>query len=197
MARSQNRRAVFLDLNGTLVLPIQASNPGQYRLIPHAAAAVATLCRAGFICPVVTVQSRVGKGMFSESEFRVWFQGFAEALAVDGARLNGPYVCPHRYAEPCACKKPSGLLYREAARDLEIDLASSFVVGDTRHDMVAASLLGCRGVAVRTGWGVGHMGAAFCDHVADDVMAAAKWIVDVAGAAQQPLQPTSGAAASS
>ena len=180
-SQSKSRRGVFLDLNGTLVLPIKADNPWQYQLIPHAADAVATLCRAGFLCPVVTVQSRVGKGMFSESEFLMWFRELAEALAVDGARLHGPYVCPHRYAEPCACKKPGGLLYREAARDLQIDLASSFVVGDTRDDMVAASLLGSRGVAVRTGWSIDHVDASCCDHVADDVMAAAQWIVDVAG----------------
>ena len=54
-------QAVFLDLNGTLVLPVLADSPREYQLIAESAEAVALLCRAGFVCPVVTVQSRIEK----------------------------------------------------------------------------------------------------------------------------------------
>lgn len=177
MKEEHGRRAVFLDLNGTLVLPIEVTSPGQYQPIPHAADGVRLLCRAGFLCPVVTVQSRVGKGLFTEREFRAWFGSFREALASQGAVLEGPYVCPHRYRTPCGCKKPTGLLYRQAAADLGVDLASSFVVGDSIEDMKAGGLLGCCRVAVRTGWRMGSEVQECCDHVADDLLAAAQWIV--------------------
>jgi len=178
MTRTEGRRAVFLDLNGTLVLPLQVNNPFEYRAIPHAAEAVVSLCRAGFICPVVTVQSRIGKGVFSESAFLEWFRSFSDAFAKEGARLAGPYICPHRYAVPCPCKKPGGLLYRQAAESLEIDLGSSAVVGDSLEDIQAARAIGCRGVAVRTGWRLDPAVDELCDHVADDLFAAAHWILD-------------------
>lgn len=189
MNESEPRRGAFLDLNGTLVLPIHAENPREYRQIPNSGEAVAMLCAAGFVCPVVTVQSRVGKRIYSEAEFRDWFRSFSAALAEQGAFLNGPYVCPHRYATECACKKATGLLYRRAAEELRIDLASSFVIGDSLEDMQAAQLLGCTGVAVRTGWEIGPDVEKICDHVADDLLAAARWII----ASRRPgkrLQPT-------
>ena len=74
--------------------------------IPGAIVAVARLVRAGFVCPVITVQSRIAKGLFTAAEFRDWFRGFAVTASQQGAELKGPYVCPHRYAEPCDCKKP-------------------------------------------------------------------------------------------
>src|SRR2546423_1743772 len=100
------RPAVFLDLNGTLVTPLKQESLAELTLIPGAAAAVARLSSAGFICPVVTVQSRIAKGLFSAAEFFDWFEQFATSLRDEGAFIVGPYVCPHRFAEPCACKKP-------------------------------------------------------------------------------------------
>jgi histidinol phosphatase-like enzyme len=70
-AQTMKRRAVFLDLNGTLVLPIIVQRPSELRLIDDAPAAVASLSEAGFLCPVVTIQSRIGKGLFTVEEFQV------------------------------------------------------------------------------------------------------------------------------
>lgn len=170
-------RAVFLDLNGTLVLPLLAESPAEYQLIAQSAEAVALLCGAGFVCPVITVQSRIEKGMYSETEFHAWFDSFKATLAGHGAFVVGPYVCPHRYRTPCGCKKPSGLLYRRAATDLAIGFAGSFVIGDTGEDLAAARTLGCRGILVRAGWHVEPDVEALADHVADDVLAAARWII--------------------
>lgn len=171
------RRAVFLDLNGTLVLPLFVDDPKEYRVIPQSPEAVALLCSAGFVCPVITVQSRIEKGTYLEAEFREWFDSFRAALAEQGAFVLGPYICPHRYSTPCACKKPAGLLYRRAAAELIIDLASSFVIGDTREDLEAARILRCRGILVRTGWEVSPGIEALADHVATNLMAAAHWIM--------------------
>jgi len=183
------RRAVFLDLNGTLVLPIKVATPREYRQIPGSPEAVAVLCEAGFVCPVVTVQSRIGRGMYTETEFQEWFQSFSDALADGGAFLAGPYVCPHRYNAACSCKKANGALYRKAATDLDIDLGSSFVVGDSLEDMEAARLLRCVGVAVRTGWDLGPEVEALCGHIADDLFAAARWITAHALTAQEAAAP--------
>ena len=148
-----NRRGVFLDLNGTLV--VESSKPerlDELTLIPGVAEAVARLTAAGFVCPVVTVQSRIAKGIFSMADFRAWFATFAADLKGQGAVIVGPYVCPHRRAEPCPCKKPNALLYERAAREHELTAAECFVIGDSPVDVGAARRVGARGCLVRTGW---------------------------------------------
>src|SRR4029077_14019559 len=119
-----------------------------------AAEAIARLTAADYVCPIVTVQSRIAKGLFSLADFEAWFVRFAADLSAKGARLSGPYVCPHRFAEPCPCKKPNTLLYERAAREHGIDEAASFVIGDSPDDVRAARRLGARGCLVRTGWAV-------------------------------------------
>lgn len=112
-----SRRGVFLGLNGTLVEPVKPERLDALTLIPGVVTAVARLSAAGFICPVVTVQSRIAKELFSLAEFAIWFARFAASLEAQGARIVGPYVCPHRFAEPCWCKKPNTLLYERAAAE--------------------------------------------------------------------------------
>lgn len=145
-------RAAFLDLTGTLVEPLKPERLEDLTLIPGAATAVARLSAAGFVCPVVTVQSRISKGLFSAAEFEAWFASFAADLRPAGAHLVGPYVCPHRFNEQCLCKKPNTLLYERAVQRHGIDVAKSFVIGDSPDDVRAAKRLGAKGCLVRTGW---------------------------------------------
>jgi D-glycero-D-manno-heptose 1,7-bisphosphate phosphatase len=146
------RRGVFLDLNGTLVVPLKQERLDELTLIPGVAPAIAKLTAAGFVCPVVTVQSRIAKGLFSMADFQNWFSNFAAGLKAQGAHVVGPYVCPHRLAEPCPCKKPNVLLYEGAAADYDLVPADCFVIGDSPDDMGAARRLRARGCLVRTGW---------------------------------------------
>lgn len=160
------RRAVFLDLNGTLVTPVLVEQLADLRLLDGVKDGVGRLCRAGFVCPVVTVQSRIEKGLFTNEEFRTWFEAFARSLAISGAVLTGPYVCPHRFATPCACSKPQTLLYERAATDHGLSLSDSFAVGDTAADLEAAKRFGGRGCLVRTGYAAGDAEAARAQRLA-------------------------------
>ena len=139
---------VFLDLSGTLVQPVFVDHPRQLLPVADAAHAVARLCEAGFRCPVVTVQSRIEKGIFSAADFQHWFDAFAADMRARGAVLLGPYVCPHRYRTPCACAKPATLLHRRAAAEWDIDLSASFTIGDTLADVAAAWDFGGQGALV-------------------------------------------------
>ena len=145
-------KAAFLDLNGTLVLPVKPERLSDLQPIPGAFDAVARLTRAGFVCPVITVQSRIAKGVFSLSDFVAWFERFAADAAHHGAVLHGPYVCPHRYDAPCPCKKPQRRLYDQAVADLGLSRSESVVIGDSPEDMQAATALGALGCFVQTGW---------------------------------------------
>ena len=174
-------RAVFLDLNGTLVLPITPESLDQLTLIECAPEAIARLSGAGFVCAVVTIQSRIAKGYFSATEFSDWFRRFARELAGVGAVVVGPYVCPHRFPDPCECKKPQTFLYECAARDHDLDLSRSFVIGDSPDDVRAASNFGGRGCLVRTGWAadpqVETRARPYAATVVDSVADAADWIL--------------------
>jgi len=175
------RRGAFLDLNGTLVLPVQATHPRDYHPLPGVAAAVRLLTAHGFACPVITVQSRIGKGLYSAADFAAWFAAFQADLAGADASIHGPYVCPHPFREPCACKKLAPYLYEQAARDLGFALADSVAIGDTLADVRAGRAFDGRGCLVRAGWGERalreHGAAGEADHVATDILAAARWAI--------------------
>ena len=143
---------VFLDLAGTLVEPLKPERLDQITLIPGVTEAVARLSAAGFVCPVVTVQSRIAKGLWSSSDFEKWFACFATELKLQGAILVGPYVCPDRFGAPCPCKKPNTLLYDVAASEHRLSPVDSFVIGDSPDDVRAAKRLGARGCLLRTRW---------------------------------------------
>ena len=179
-------KTVFLDLAGTIVMPLKPESLDEIWPLPGAVEAIAHLCAAGFRCPVVTVQARIEKGLFTENEFRQWFQVFAAGIKQQGALLEGPYVCPHRFATPCRCKKPSTLLYERAAEELGLQLAGAFVVGDSAADMEAASRLGGVGCLVRTGWAQDEVevvrARTHSSFVAADLAAAAEWILARAAA---------------
>ncbi len=145
-------RGVLLDLNGTLVEPLKPERLDEMTLIPGVVEEVARLSAAGFVCPVVTVQSRIAKGLFSLPAFETWFASFTAGLEAQGARVVGPYVYPHRLADPCPCKKPSTLLYERAAAEHDLEPSDCFVIGDSPEDVRAARRLGARGCLVRTGW---------------------------------------------
>jgi histidinol-phosphate phosphatase family protein len=147
--RAKSERAVFLDLNGTLVLPLKPESLDEMTLIPDADLAVMRLLAAGFLCPIVTVQARIEKGLFSESEFRAWFADFFGNLRLD---VKGPYICPHRYDHSCPCQKPNSFLYERAASDWSLDLRRSYTIGDSPQDVEAACRFGGTGCLVRTGW---------------------------------------------
>ena len=177
-----SRRGVFLDLNGTLVEPLKQERLDELTLIPGVAEAVAKLTAAGFVCPVVTVQSRIAKGLFSMAEFQTWFATFAAGLEAKGALVVGPYVCPHRFAEPCPCRKPNVLLYERAASEHQLTATDCFVIGDSPDDVRAARRLGARGCLVRTGWAsdprVVETALQDATVVADSFAQAVDWILD-------------------
>ena len=150
-------------------------------MIEGAGEAIARLSRAGFVCPVVTIQSRIAKGVFSADDFRSWFHEFSINLRSHGAAVVGPYVCPHRFCEPCECKKPATFLYELAAIDHNIDLQRSFVIGDSADDVCAAYRFGGRGCLIRTGWASNQVeverAAPYSSFVADSFSNAVDWVL--------------------
>jgi D-glycero-D-manno-heptose 1,7-bisphosphate phosphatase len=151
------RPAVFLDRDGTLIEDRHyLRDPDQVRLLPGTGEAVRRLNAAGIPAIVVTNQSGIARGLLTEAEYAATARRLDELLAAAGARLDGHYYCPHlpEATGPCDCRKPGPLLYQRAARDLDLDLAASWWVGDRERDLAAADRFGGRAILVLTGAGL-------------------------------------------
>jgi D-glycero-D-manno-heptose 1,7-bisphosphate phosphatase len=156
---AEPRPAVFLDRDGTIVEdPGFLHRPEAVRLLPGAAAAIHRLNAAGLLVVVVSNQSGIARGRYSADDYEAVQRRLVELLSAQDARLDAAYFCPHHpdVTGPCECRKPGTKLFRDAARDLGIDLARSWFVGDRPSDVAPAGALGGRGILVRTGEGPGH-----------------------------------------
>jgi D-glycero-D-manno-heptose 1,7-bisphosphate phosphatase len=159
------RAAVFLDRDGTIVddpPPGFLHRSDAVRLLPGAADAIRRLNEAGWLVVVVTNQSGIARGLYTEADYDAVQRRLGELLASAGARLDAAYYCPHHpdVTGPCACRKPGTRLFAEAERALGIALARSWFVGDRPSDVAPARALGGRGLLVLTGQGARHREAA-------------------------------------
>jgi len=171
---------VFFDRDGTLIEERNyLADPGGVVLLPGAADAVRRAREAGYLAVILTNQSGVGRGYFTLNEVEAVNRRLRELLAAGRGALDGIYVCPHAPEEDCPCRKPRTGLVEQAARELEIDLSGSWVVGDKAADVELARNAGMRAVLVETGYGAsaGEEPRRMADFVAPDVLAAVEWIV--------------------
>lgn len=152
-------RAIFLDKDGTLVENVPYNvNPALIALTWHAGQGLQLLQQLGYALFVVTNQSGVAKGLFTEAALGPVEHRLAERLAQYGVHLDGFYYCPHspdgaigRYAVPCTCRKPMPGMLLRAACEHGIDLARSWMIGDILHDIEAGRRAGCRTVLIDNG----------------------------------------------
>lgn len=180
--------AVFLDRDGTLIEEANyLVNPADVRLIPGAGKAVAHLRDAGFAVVVVTNQSAIGRGKLTEAGLTLIHEEMTRQLEARGATLDGIYHCSvapttsSRETIEHPDRKPGpGMLVRAAA-ELDLDLARSWMVGDTLSDLLAGRNAGVYAtVLVRTGHGSSvDAGDAAVDHLVDDLSAASRLILNL------------------
>ncbi|MFZ2362455.1 MAG: D-glycero-beta-D-manno-heptose 1,7-bisphosphate 7-phosphatase [Anaerolineae bacterium] len=154
-ASGQRRPAVFLDRDGVL-----NQNRADYvrtwqqvEFLPGVFQAMQRLAASPFVIVVVTNQSAVGRGLMTAEGLAVINGGIVQQVQQAGGRIDAVYACPHRPDEGCPCRKPRPGMLLQAAQDLGIDLARSFLVGDAISDLEAATAAGCRPLMVLTGRG--------------------------------------------
>ena len=183
--------AVFIDRDGTLTEEVgYVNHPRRLHLLPRSAEAIRRLNRAGLKAVMVTNQSGVARGYFSEEVLQAVNEALVSQLKAEGAYLDGLYVCVHHptegkppYRAVCDCRKPEPGLLRRAATDLGLDLSRSWVVGDKSIDIIAGRRAGARPILVLTGYGLGEweyrrsFWPSEPDHVAEDLLDAVDWIL--------------------
>lgn len=187
------RPAVFLDRDGTLIVERDyLADPDGVVLVDGAAGAVAALKRAGFAVVVVTNQSGIARGLYTEADYAAVAGRLDALLEREGAPVDGTYHCPHHpdYTGPCRCRKPGTGMYEEAIRRHGLDPLRSFYVGDRIKDVAPAAVLGGQGILVRTGYGRREEGGAGPEvWVVDDVSAAVDRILAGRSGVDPPWGP--------
>lgn len=144
-------RAVFIDRDGTIAKDVPyCSRPEDFELLPGAAEGIKLLKENGFLVIIITNQSGIARGYFTEETLSQIHQKMQMELAQHGACVDAIYYCPHHPDDGCDCRKPKPKLVFQAARDLNIDLSQSYVIGDSEMDTELAKQAGCAG-AVRIG----------------------------------------------
>jgi D-glycero-D-manno-heptose 1,7-bisphosphate phosphatase len=156
LTRQENRelsQAVFLDRDGTInVERGYLLDPNEVELCPTAGEAIYTLNQLNLLIVVITNQAAMDKGFLSLEQFerindRLWSE-----LASVKAHYDALYFCPHRLEATavCHCRKPKPGLLLQAAKDFNIDLPNSFMVGDKLTDIEAGHAVGCRTILLRS-----------------------------------------------
>ena len=189
--------AVFLDRDGTLIEEVgYLDRVERVRLFPWSVAAIRALNEAGIPIVLITNQSGVARGFFTEAVVDEVHRRIGELLEAGGAHLDAYYYCPHhrdgkiaRYAIACDCRKPGRGLVDRAIRELGVDGAASFTVGDRWLDIALARNIGGRGILVRTGYGADEENRPSdglqADAVVNNLIEAASWILENIGSSLQ------------
>ncbi|HEB70371.1 MAG TPA: D-glycero-beta-D-manno-heptose 1,7-bisphosphate 7-phosphatase [Desulfobulbus sp.] len=184
--------AVFLDRDGTINEQMGYINHiSRFHLLPGVASAIRRLNEEHIPVIVVTNQSGLARGYFPEELLTAVHEKMHQQLADKGAHVDGVYICPHhpeakeaRFRLDCTCRKPKTGLLEQAAQELNINLESSFMVGDRWSDLRCGVKAGATPVLVLTGYGrgdfqyIGPLQEVQPAHVADDLSAAVTWILD-------------------
>ena len=158
------RRAVFMDRDGTISEEVGYINhPSRFRLFPYASRAIKLLNDNGWLAVVITNQAGVARGYFSEAMVETVHRNFEAELRNEGARVDGIYYCAHHpsvgeppYRQDCDCRKPKPGLINRAAKDLDIELEQSWMIGDRYSDIELAHNAGVRAALVLSGYGRGE-----------------------------------------
>ncbi|TET67437.1 MAG: HAD family hydrolase [Candidatus Aminicenantes bacterium] len=155
------KRAVFLDRDGTINKDV--GYPNSFSLIeiyPYSFEAVRKINNAGLLAVIVTNQSGVGRGLIKERDLHDIHNKMSASFAKHNARFDGIYYCPHhisssnpKYRKNCSCRKPNPGMALQAAKDLNIETANSYMVGDKVEDILFGMKINATPILVLTGFG--------------------------------------------
>ena len=177
-------KAVFIDRDGTINRDVPyCSRPDDFELLPGVAHGIKLLNEQGFKVVVVTNQSGIARGYFTEEMLAKIHDKMRYELAKYGSYIHDVYYCPHHPDDNCECRKPATGLFMKAAKELQVDLNSSYAIGDRLADVLAAKRVGCKTVLVldssgdRESLDEGLAKEAAADFVCHDFYTGATWVV--------------------
>ena len=171
-------RAVFLDRDGTIARDVHyCRRPEDFKLFKDVPVSIKMLNEKGYKTVIITNQSGIARGYFTEETLARIHQKMKDELAAAGATIDAIYYCLHHPDENCDCRKPGTALFLKAAKELDIDLSHSYMIGDTEKDIHAGKKAGCKTVLVTTGPNTEKDAINISDYSADNFKDAIRWIL--------------------
>lgn len=173
------RQFVLLDRDGTIIAERSyLSDPDQVELLPGTVEGLRRLQRMGCGLVVITNQSGIGRGYFTETQLARIHECMKALLTKEQVRLDGIYICPHRPEEHCSCRKPEPGLVFAAAADMGFEPSECLVIGDKPSDIELGRRIRATTFLVRTGYGNQTASESACqpDYIVDDLNAASQII---------------------
>ena len=152
--------AVFLDRDGVLIenRADYIREWSQVVFLPNTISALSKFRNTEYKIVMVTNQSAVGRGLISLNTAKEINRRLAGVIEENGGRIDAVYMCPHAPEDRCDCRKPRSGLLLQAARELSLDLSSSWMIGDAWSDLLAGQSTNLRGVIlVKTGRGMDQL----------------------------------------
>jgi len=161
MTKNPKRPAVFIDRDGTINVDAgYLADPDELKIFPWSGRAISLINKADMPAIVITNQSGVARGLCTEADLDAIHHRLRSELSKSDAHVDAIYYCPHHpeigeppYRYACDCRKPGNGLVLRAAREYNIDLASSYMIGDKVVDLELALRSGMHPVLVLTGYG--------------------------------------------
>lgn len=177
--------AVFMDRDGTITEEMgYLQEPEKLRLIPCSGEVIRSLNEKEILAIVVSNQSGVARGYFSEEAVKKIHRKLERLLKKEGAYLDGIYYCPHhpkfgspKYRKNCNCRKPKPGMLLKAAKRFNLDLKRCYIIGDKVDDIKLARNVRAKGILVLTGYGQKSSKRVKPDHTAKDLYHAVQWIL--------------------
>ncbi|MFQ2150303.1 D-glycero-beta-D-manno-heptose 1,7-bisphosphate 7-phosphatase [Aeromonas jandaei] len=168
-----SKPAIFLDRDGVINEDTgYVSQVDDFHFLPGVIDALLLLKKKGYLLVVVTNQSGIARGYFTEDDFMNLTEWMDWSLADRDVDLDGIYFCPHHpeHGTPCDCRKPEPGMLLLARQELNIDMSRSYMVGDKPSDLKAAINAGVgHKIMVRTGKPVTEAGSALADAIYDNL----------------------------
>lgn len=186
MSVSLHKKAVFLDRDGVINREKGYITTWEdFELLPHVADAIRQIHENDFLVIVITNQSGIAKGLYTEKNVQMIHQQLDHLLQKSGAKIDAYYYCPHHpegivpeYTKVCNCRKPDNGMILQAAKDYNIALENSFLIGDSERDILAGRKSGCITYGVRSGHGFPDPDIQ-PDDIADNLFEAVKAILSL------------------
>jgi D-glycero-D-manno-heptose 1,7-bisphosphate phosphatase len=174
---NKKHRTVFIDRDGTIARDVNyCSRPEDFEIFNGVPEAIKKLNAAGFKVIVITNQSGIARGIFTEEMLGKIHKKMCTEMEKHGARIDDIEYCPHHPDDNCDCRKPKTGLFRRAAQKLDIDFPHSFMIGDMSLDIEAGKAVGCRTVLVVNGTQTPTLKTE-PDFTAQDFKTAVAWIL--------------------
>jgi D-glycero-D-manno-heptose 1,7-bisphosphate phosphatase len=147
-------KAVFLDRDGTINVDKQyVHRIEDLEFIPGVLDALARLAKTDYRIIIITSQSGIGRGYYTQHDYEIFTKNMLNKIKRNGGRIDAVYFCPHGPDAGCECRKPKPKMILDAARDFDIDLSNSYMIGDKEADTRMGDLAGCKTISVMTGKG--------------------------------------------